>query len=79
MSAGPPLSESADFIAKLRQIEELANALGPELYTTRAQTRAQHIALLARALRGRLELGVVTVVSTGTPGEPADEEQKPPR
>lgn len=73
------MHENADFIAKLRQIEELANDLAPELHATQARTRAQHIALLARALRGRLELGVASVVSTGTPGEAAGEERKPPR
>ena len=72
------MDENADFIAKLRQIEDLASALGPELHATQARTRAQHITLLARALRGRLELGVASVVSTGTPGGTAGEERKPP-
>jgi hypothetical protein len=56
------MSENADFIARLQQIEELAHALGAELDAPHAKTRAQHIAILARALRGRLEFGNVNVM-----------------
>ena len=50
------MNETADFIAKLQQIEQMANALGAQL-GEHAKSRAQHIAILARWLRGRLELG----------------------
>lgn len=59
------MSENADFIAKLQQIEELASALSAELDTHHAKTRAQHISILARSLRGRLELGSATVMQSG--------------
>lgn len=72
------MTEHADFVAKLRQIEELASALGAEVHASLARTRVQHIALLARAMRGRLELGSASVVATGAAG-PAGEERKPPR
>jgi hypothetical protein len=73
------MSENADFIAKLQQIEQLANALSAELDTHHAKTRAQHISILARSLRGRLELGSATVMQSGVsslektrPGEGGD-------
>lgn len=59
------MNENADFIAKLQQIEELANALSAELDTHHGKTRAQHISILARSLRGRLELGSVSVMQSG--------------
>ena len=52
------MSDHADFIAKLQEIEQMAVALGAQL-DQRAKTRAQHIAILARLLRGRLELGTL--------------------
>jgi hypothetical protein len=73
------MNEHADFVAKLRQIEELASSLGAELHASLPRTRAQHIALLARAMRGRLELGSASVVATGAAAGPAGEEKKPPR
>ena len=59
------MNENADFIAKLQQIEELATALGAEQDSQHAKTRAQHITILARSLRGRLELGSVNVMPVG--------------
>ena len=59
--AQPGMNENADFIAKLQEIEELAHALSAELGASRASSRAQHIMLLARALRGRLEFGGLSV------------------
>ena len=49
----------ADFIAKLRQVEELANAVVAELSPGVAHTRVQHIVVLVKTLRGRLEFGNV--------------------
>lgn len=60
------MDENAEFIARLQQIEELAHSLGAELQTQQARTRAQHIAILARSLRGRLELGRARVLSDDT-------------
>lgn len=59
------MNENADFIAKLQQIEELASALGAGLDAHLARTRAQHIAILARALRARLEIGGASVMPGG--------------
>ena len=57
-------TDHSDFIAKLRQIEELADIAHAELPTSllRLRTRVQHIIVLAKTLRGRLELGTVAVV-----------------
>lgn len=66
----------ADFIAKLRQIEELANAVVAELTPGVAHTRVQHIVVLVKTLRGRLEFGSVALVSV-QPGAPAPDEQAP--
>jgi hypothetical protein len=66
---------NADFIAQLRQIEELAVEVHGELpeREMRLKTRVQHIIVLAKTLRGRLELGGVTLV----PVEPLGEPKKP--
>jgi hypothetical protein len=65
-------ADNADFIAKLRQIEELAaevhGLLPPAQLLLR--TRVQHILVLAKTLRGRLELGTVAMVPVAPPGEP---------
>jgi hypothetical protein len=61
------MNENADFIAKLQQIEELANALGAGLGAHLERTRAQHVAILARALRARLEIGGASVMPGGIP------------
>jgi len=66
-SPQPCMNENADFIAKLQQIEELANALGAGLGAHLEKTRAQHIAILARALRARLEIGGASVMPRGVP------------
>ena len=66
------MSENADFIAKLQQIEEMANALGAQL-GEHAKTRAQHIAILARWLRGRLER-----INPGVSLSDASEGARPP-
>lgn len=70
------MTEKADFIAKLRQIEEMANALGAQL-GEQAKTRAHHIAILARLLRGRLEVLGVSL-SDASKGASVPE-TKPPR
>jgi hypothetical protein len=51
----------ADFVAKLRQIEEQANALLAELAPGLSHTRLQHIIVLAKTLRGRLEFGALAI------------------
>jgi hypothetical protein len=60
------MNENADFIAKLRDIEEQAHSLAVMLGETLERTRAQHIVLVSRALRGRLELGALNVVRNDT-------------
>jgi hypothetical protein len=66
-------AEHTDFIAKLRQIEEQANALRAEMTPGLASTRVQHIVVLARTLRGRLEFGGASIVrpaaNVPSPGE----------
>jgi hypothetical protein len=71
------MNENADFIAKLQQIEELADALGAALGAHLARTRAQHIAILARALRARLEIGGATVMPGGAAAQAPGSETKP--
>jgi hypothetical protein len=66
----------ADFIAKLSQVEELANAVVAELTPGMARTRVQHIVVLVKTLRGRLEFGSVALVSAQPQG-PAPDEQAP--
>lgn len=70
--------DSVDFIAKLRQIEEQANVINAELPHNPMRTRLQHVAILAKALRGRLELGAVAIVRVGPGAPPADEREKSP-
>jgi len=72
------MNENPDFIAKLQQIEELAHALGTELGTSLARTRTQHIVLLARSLRGRLEYGGMSVLRSDAAARGAGDETKPP-
>ncbi len=72
--------DKADFVAKLRQIEELANVAVAELPhgLMMLRTRVQHIVVLAKTLRGRLELGAMTIVRV-EPGAPLGErDSKPP-
>jgi hypothetical protein len=66
----------ADFIAKLRQIEEQANAAIAELAPGVSRTRVQHIVVLAKTLRGRVEFGSVAIVGVQSEG-PAPGEQAP--
>lgn len=70
------MNQNADFIAKLLQIEEMANALGAQL-GEHAKSRAQHIAILARWLRGRLELGTPAVSLSDASGAARPPETKP--
>jgi hypothetical protein len=72
------MNQNADFIAKLQQIEEMANALGAQL-DERAKTRAQHIVILARSLRGRLEFGNLGVSPSDASEAARDPETNPPR
>ena len=58
-------ADHADFIAKLRQIEEQANTVGAELPLGLAKTRVQQIVVLAKTLRGRLEFGGAAIVMRG--------------
>jgi hypothetical protein len=58
--------ESADFIAKLRQIEEQANSVNAEIAPGLPRTRLQHIVVLAMTLRGRLEFGPAAVVTSAS-------------
>ena len=66
----------ADFIAKLQQIEEQANAVIAELAPCVSRTRVQHIVVLAKTLRGRLEFGSLVLVRSTTDG-PAPGDQVP--
>jgi hypothetical protein len=72
-------TEHSDFVSKLRQIEELAAGVHAELPPTSLQwrTRIQHIVVLAKALRGRLEFGSVALVRV-EPGPPAPGEPEKP-
>jgi hypothetical protein len=58
-----------DFIAKLQQIEEQANAVIAELAPCVSRTRVQHIVVLAKTLRGRLEFGSLLLVRSQTDGK----------
>jgi hypothetical protein len=66
----------ADFIAKLRQVEELANTAIAELTPGVAHTRLQHIVVLVKTLRGRLEFGSLALIAAPPKG-PAPDEQAP--
>ena len=57
-----------DFIAKLRQIEEQAHAAIAELEPSVSRTRLQHIVVLAKTLRGRLEFGALVIARVEPPG-----------
>jgi hypothetical protein len=72
-------AEHSDFIAKLRQIEELASVVHAEIPQSRLmwRTRIQHIVVLAKTLRGRLEFGSISVVHA-EPSAPSEEAKKPP-
>jgi hypothetical protein len=57
--------EAADFVDKLRSIEQHANAVAAELAPGIAKTRVLHIVVLAQTLRGRLEFGGLAVQPPG--------------
>jgi hypothetical protein len=67
--------ETADFVAKLRQIEEQASVLAAE--ASLARSRLQHIVLLSKALRGRLEYGDMGVARLPVDAPPAASPRKP--
>ena len=69
--------DQLDFIGKLYQIEEQANAFSAELAPGLAKARLQHIVMLAKALRGRLEFGGCTIVRVAS-GLPPASPDKPP-
>lgn len=69
--------EKTDFVNKLRQIEEQAHMANAELPASLARTCVQHIIVLAKILRGRLEAGAVTIAGVGRRAAPPGEEQKP--
>jgi hypothetical protein len=73
-------ADNADFVAKLRQIEELADTAHADLPTSllRLRTRVQHIVVLAKTLRGRLELGSYAVVRVDPEATAPGEPEKPP-
>lgn len=69
--------EKTDFVTKLRQIEEQAHIANAELPASVARTCIQHIIVLAKILRGRLEFGAVTIAGVGLSAAPPGEEEKP--
>lgn len=73
-------TDNSDFIAKLRQIEELADTAHADLPTSllRLRTRVQHILVLAKTLRGRLEFGSVAVMPVDPEATIPAEPDKPP-
>ena len=70
------VTDKADFIAKLLQIEEQANLAGAELAPGLLRSRLQHMAVLAKTLRGRLE-GAVEIVRVERNPPPAVAGDKP--
>jgi hypothetical protein len=63
-SGGGMIANNADFITKLVQIEELANSVNGELPEGLLieRMRMQHIVVLAKNLRARLEFGAIAIV-----------------
>ena len=53
--------EAADFVDKLRSIEEQAHAMNAELAPGLGKTRVLHIIVLVQTLRARLEFGRMVV------------------
>ena len=68
------LDEKADFTTKLKQIEEHANLAHAELPQGLTRNRLQHISVLAKYLRARLESASSSLLGA-SPGDP---ETKPP-
>jgi hypothetical protein len=56
--------EHHDFAAKLQQIEEQANMALSDLPEGLTRDRVQHIAIVARMLRHRLDVASVVVLSS---------------
>jgi hypothetical protein len=71
-------ADHADFIAKLLQIEEQANIANAELAPGLLRSRLQHMAVLAKTLRGRLELGPLAIVRAEPEATSPGEHEKPP-
>jgi len=71
-------ADHADFIAKLRQIEEQANIANAELAPGLLRSRLQHMAVVAKTLRGRLEFGPLAIVRAEAEAPPPGEHNKPP-
>jgi hypothetical protein len=73
-------THNTDFIAKLVQIEQLANAVNGELPESLLilRTRIQHIVVLAKNLRTRLEFGAIAVVPVEPRVPPPGAAEKPP-
>ena len=71
---------NADFIAKLSQMEELANTVDGELPETLLllKTRSQHIVVLAKNLRARLEFGSIAIVAVEPRVPPPGQAETPP-
>jgi hypothetical protein len=71
-------ADHADFIDKLRQIEEQANIANAELAPGLLRSRLQHMAVVAKTLRRRLELGPLAIVRAEPEAAPPEEHDKPP-
>lgn len=71
------MAEKADFIAKLAQVEEQANLGLAGLAPGLLRSRLVHIAVLARTLRGRLEIAGVEIVRAERGASPAAGEKPP--
>jgi hypothetical protein len=56
--------ERDDFAEKLRQIEEQANMALADLPAGLTRDRIQHIAIVARMLRYRLDVAAIVVLSS---------------
>ena len=69
--------DKSDFIAKLRQIEEQANLANAELAPGLLRSRLQHMAVLAKTLRGRLESNGVAIVRVEPGATSPGERDKP--
>lgn len=73
-------AHNADFISKLLQMEELANTVNGELPETflLLKTRVQHIVVLAKNLRARLEFGSIAIVAVEPRVLPPGDAKTPP-
>lgn len=57
------MDEQADFVAKLRQIEESTFIAAGEAQVGSVKDHLRQVALIARTLRSRLEMGSVQVIA----------------